>query len=130
METRVEKTAGRPWTKYSLEFKRDAVDRLLKGESGSVIARELNIRRKFLYDWRNKGFGSTGVLKVQGIAGKVDPVQQQLAKKQQRIEELERLAGQQAAQLDFFAAALRAVKEPRPNNGASSGSGSTQRSKP
>jgi len=126
----VEKTAGRPWSKYSPEFKQAAVDRFLAGESASVLARELNIRRKFLYDWRNKGVGTEGAPKKPGIAIKADPVQQQLAQKQQRIEELERLAGQQAAQLDFFAAALRAVKEPRPNNGASSGSGSTQRSKP
>ena len=126
----MEKTAGRPWSKYSPEFKRAAVDRFLAGESASVIARELNIRRKFLYDWRNKGVGTEGVPKKPGIAIKADPVQQQLAQKQQRIEELERLAGQQAAQPDFFATALRAVKEPRPNNGASSGSGFTQRSKP
>ena len=126
----MEKTAGRPWTKYSPDFKRTAVDRILKGESATVIARELNIRRKFLYDWRNKGLGTEGAPKKPEIASKADPVQQQLAKKQQRIEELERLAGQQAAQLDFFAAALRAVKEPRPNNGASSVAGSTQRSKP
>ncbi len=126
----MDKTAGRPRTRYSPEFKREAADRLLEGESGSVIARELNVRRKFLYAWRDKGFGSTGVFKAPVIASNVDPIQQQLAKKQQRIEELERLAGQQAAQLDFFAAALRAVKEPRPNKGASSGGGSTQRSKP
>ena len=126
----MEKTAGRPWSKYSPEFKRAAVDRLIKGESASVIARELNIRRTFLYTWRDRGSGSTSVLKAPGIASKGDPVQQQLAKKQQRIDELERLAGQQAAQLDFFAAALRAVKEPRPNNDASSVAGSTQRSKP
>lgn len=126
----MEKTAGRPWLKYSPEFKRAAVDRFVAGESASVLARELKIRRKFLYDWRNKGMGTEGAPKKAGTASKANPVQQQLAKKQQRIEELERLAGQQAAQLDFFAAALRAVKELRPNNGASSGSGSTQRSKP
>lgn len=126
----MEKTAGRKWSKYSPEFKQAAVDRFLKGESATEIARELNIRRKFLYLWRNNTAGAKDDSRKPGTASKVDPLQQQLAKKQQRIEELERLAGQQAAQLDFFDAALRAVKELRPNNGASSGGGSTQRSKP
>ena len=125
----MEKTAGRPWSKYSPEFKRAAVDRFLAGESASVLAQKLNIRRKFLHDWRNKGVGTESTPKKLGIASKVDPVQQQLAQKQQRIEELERLAGQQAAQLDFFAATLRAVKEPGLNNGKSSMPGSTQRSR-
>lgn len=40
---------GRRWWKYGPEFKRGAVDRMLAGESVTVLARELGIRRKFLY---------------------------------------------------------------------------------
>lgn len=133
METRVEEPRQRWWIKYSPEFKQAAVDRLLNGESGTLIAKELGIRRKFLYAWKDKGFGTDGVGRdvTRAVsADQADPQQQQIARQQQKIAELERLTGQQAAELDFFAAALRAVKEPRLKTDASSGGGSTQRSKP
>ena len=40
-----------------------------------------------------------------------DPRQREIEKLQKRIAELERLAGKQTAELDFFVAALRSVKE-------------------
>ena len=121
----------RKWSKYSPEFTPKAVDRLVAGESATVIARELKIRRNFLYAWRNEGFGSntSGMAPNRAQTNDGDRQQQMIAQQQQKIAELERLAGQQAAHLDFFVAALRAIKKSRPNNGAGSGSGSTQRSK-
>jgi hypothetical protein len=54
----------------------------------------------------------------------------QVAKSKYRIAELERLVGRQAAELDFFAAALRNIEEPRPSNSVDSDKESTPRSKP
>ena len=115
--------------KYSPEFKQAAVQRLVAGESATTIARELKIRRKFLYAWRKKGFVVNNTASHRVSESEGDPLQHKIAQQQQEIAELERLTGQQAAQLDFFAAALRAIKESRPIKDVSSVTGSTQRSK-
>lgn len=128
METEVESTGKRWWRKYSPEFKQGAVDRLIKGESATGIATELGIRRKFLYAWKDAGWGTNGIRRDRPPFEKADPRQQQIARQQQKIAELERLTGQQAAELDFFAAALRNVKETRPNKDVISGLGSSARS--
>lgn len=95
------------------------------GESPSALARELGMRAKLLYEWKAAGKGSDNKVRA---PQPVRPDKQELAiaKLKERISELERLAGRQAADLDFFAAALRSFKEARPNSGASSGKGSTR----
>ncbi len=110
---------GRKWYKYSPEFKRQAVDRMVGGESPAAVARELGIRRKFLYVWKAQGKGSQGTPKAPEVEEQ-DPRQREIEKLQKRIAELERLAGKQTAELDFFVAALRSVKGARPKSGASS----------
>jgi len=55
-----------------------------------------------------------------------DLQEHEIARLQRRISELERLTGRQTAELDFFAAALRSVKETRRKSGASSGEESTK----
>jgi len=116
---------GERWSKYSPEFKRAAVDRMVAGESPTAIARGLSIRCKFLYAWKAAGKGSQGappaVEKVDN-----DPPEHAIARLQRRISDLERLIGKQTAELDFFAAALRSVKETRRKSGASSGEESTK----
>lgn len=101
--------------KYTPEFKQTSVDRFLSGESASALAQELGIRRKFLYAWRDEGHGSNAVKKPKGKSVfKEDPQDAKIAKLEQQIADLQRLAGQQAAELDFFALALRATTESRP----------------
>lgn len=116
---------GQRWSKYSPEFKRAAVDRMVAGESPTAIARELGIRCKFLYAWKAAGRGSQGAPPVPEKAEK-DPQEHEVARLQRRISELERLTGRQTAELDFFAAALRSVKETRQKSGASFGEESTK----
>jgi transposase len=122
---------GRKWWKYSPEFKRGAVDRMLAGEGVTVLARELGVRRKFLYRWRDEGWGTAGQGKTveaePSAVSAQDRAQEALKKK---IAGLERLVGQQAAELDFFAAALRNIGAPDPKSGVRSDGGSTKRSKP
>jgi transposase len=127
----VEQASGRKRRKYSSKFKQAAVDRLVGGESATAIAKRLKIRRKLLYAWRNEGFGSNPPETASRRASDsdLDPQQQQIAQHQEKIAELERLIGRQAAELDFFASALRAVNEARPKRSGGSGSGSTQRSR-
>lgn len=116
---------GRPWSKYSPEFKQAAVDRIVAGESPTAVARELGIRCKFLYAWKAAGKGSQGA-PPRPEKGGDDPQDQEMKRLQRRISELERLTGRQTAELDFFAAALRSVKETRRKSGASSDEESTK----
>jgi hypothetical protein len=98
---------------------------MVAGESPTVVARQLGIRRKFLYAWKAAEKGSQG---ARPAAEKVDDdsPEHEIARLHRRISDLERLTGRQTAELDFFAAALRSVKETRRKSGANSGEESTK----
>ena len=86
------KTRGRKWYKYSPEFKQAAVDRFIAGESATALAKELGMRKKFLYTWRDDGFGSnaSGKPKRESVVDE-DPKDKQIAKLEQQVAELHRL---------------------------------------
>jgi transposase-like protein len=117
------------WRKYEPEFKRQAVDRMVAGESPTAIARELGIRGKFLYQWREQGWGTAATATERpgepADREKTAPEQEQDGLRM-KIAALERLVGQQAAELDFFAAALRHLGTPDPKSGEGSNGGSTK----
>lgn len=128
-------TRGR-WRKYEPEFKRQAVDRLLAGESPTVVARELGIRRKFLYQWRAQGWGTVAqAAETAGPETESSPSPEMAPDREhdalrKRIAALERLVGQQAAELDFFTTALRHIGAPAPNSDGRTDGGSIKRSEP
>jgi len=141
--------------RFSREFKVAAVRRMLAGENVSALARELGLRRKYLYQWRDRfRLGGAIALRSRGRPTKAEVLAMQvpggddaagnatvgkpmpppappdeLAKAQQRIAELERKIGQQQLDLDFFQQALRHVRELRRRSGAPGGTGSTRSSK-
>jgi transposase-like protein len=45
---------GKKKTKYSLEFKLNAVSRMAHAKTIGGLAKELGARRRFLYKWRKK----------------------------------------------------------------------------
>jgi|MudIll2142460700_1097286.scaffolds.fasta_scaffold177357_2 transposase-like protein len=105
---------------FSREFKVKAVERMLAGESSSALARELKLRRKLLYQWKD-AYTSSGpaALRKRGRPGKDQVLgsppeaktsRAELLQARQRIAELERKVGQQQLENDFFAEALRRVK--------------------
>ena len=112
--------------KFILEFKRGVVDRMSAGESPSALSRELGIKRELLYRWKDQGLG-TNPVKAR-VQAKPSRHEKQVAGLEQRLAEMQQLIGKQAAELDFFAAALRNVKETRPNKDVISGLGSSARS--
>lgn len=121
-----EEAVGKERRKYSAEFKRTAVDRMAAGESATRLARELDIRSKFLYAWRAEGRGSAGRPKAMGKPVRSNPQEREIGRLKAKLAEVERLNGQQAAELDFFAAALRSIKAARPNSAATTGKESTK----
>ncbi|MGE5646437.1 MAG: transposase [Acidobacteriota bacterium] len=108
------------WLKYSPEFKAQALERLQGCSNVSALARELGIRRKWLYLWRDRA-------RVPADTRTAGQRESELLRK--KVSELEQLVGQQAAQIDFFKGALRRVEERRPQNGANGGAASTSKSK-
>jgi transposase len=116
----------------SRKFKLSAVNRMLRGENVSELARELQVRRKDLYLWRDhfraggpealRGVGRPRKVAVSGSSlakAKATPAAaSELDAARKRIAELERKIGQQQVDLDFFRQALRQIKGARrPSNG-------------
>ncbi len=116
-----------------------------------ALARELGIRRKYLYQWRERfRAGGPLALRSRGRPTKAEVLAMQagetapdipevstplaappdaLTTAQRRIAELERKVGQQQVELDFFQRALRQVREVRQRSGAPGGTASTRSSK-
>ena len=116
---------------FSREMKLAALNRMFSGENVSALARELRLRRKLLYAWRDQfRSGGPDALRTRGRPRTVPPVSpatiapvapavDDLAKAKRRIAELERKIGQQQLELDFFQQALRQVSgKRRPSDGA------------
>lgn len=142
---------------FSREFKLSAVSRLHGGENISALARELSLRRKLLYEWRDafraggadalrsrgrprKGtvvVGARGSASGKRMASPEEPAMGaapgrpgDLAAAQRRIAELERKIGQQALETDFFMQALQQVAASAPRSSRSGGTPSTLSSGP
>ena len=116
--------------KYSLEFRARALELLKSCSSVSGLARELGIRRKWLYEWRKQAQAKAagrdgGVVAPEPAEAAPDRESEAL---RERIAELERLVGRQAAEIDFFRSALRRVEERRQRSGGTGGAASTRRS--
>ena len=125
---------------FSREFKLAALRRMLAGENVSALARELKLRRKLLYAWRDN-FRSGGPealrrrgrpRKAAGLASAAvaaSPAADELETARRRIADLERKVGQQQLELDFFRQALRQVEGKRRTSDGPGATASTRSSK-
>lgn len=113
---------------YPTALKQAALARLAAGESVTKVARDLQLRGRLLYAWRDK-VRKGGPAALRGLgrprkraaavaapaaaweAGETGDDEQ--ARAQRRVAELERKIGQQQVDLDFFRRALRHVRETR-----------------
>lgn len=116
---------------FTRAFKLSVLNRMAAGENVSALARELKLRRKLLYQWRDqlrrggpaalrtRGRPRKAVLAAEAVAApRATAPPGELAAAQARIGELERKIGQQQLELDFFKRALRQVKASRrPSDG-------------
>ena len=108
---------------YPIALKRAALARVAAGESIAEVARDLKLRGRLLYAWRDKvRTGGPAGLRERGrprkgaaapaVAAAVAAAGEgELARAQRRVAELERKIGQQQVDLDFFRRALRHVRE-------------------
>ena len=95
--------------KYTPEFKKDAVARMMVCANVKALAEELGIRRKFLYKWRDE-LGAKETMPVRKQCGdQAEPVMP-AAVSAVRIAELERLLGRKQLELDFFKQAFDHVR--------------------
>ena len=137
-------------SRFSREFKLEALRRMEAGENVSVLARELGVSRKSIYQWRDRyRVGGSNALRGRGRRSKAEHSAheerpgrekerakearrsslEELARAQRRIAALERKIGQQQVELDFFQQALRQVREQRLRSGVPGGTTSTKSSK-
>ena len=118
------------WRKHSPEFRARALELLKSCSSVTGLAKELGIRRKWLYEWRNQARATPA--RAAGGAELAAPVEAardaESEALRQRVADLERLVGRQAVEIDFFRGALRRVKERRQSSGETGGEASTRKS--
>ena len=110
------------WRRHSLEFKKQAVERMRTSENIHELARELKIERKLLYTWKYQ------------LEGHPEPRHANLAitaeerKDKQLRDELARIKSALADKTlenDFFRSALRGIREVRRKSMAAGASAST-----
>ena len=134
---------------FSREFKLSALSRMDAGENVSALSRELKVRRKLLYEWRDAfRAGGEGALRgpgrppkgsvvlgakhggggSRGVGPPGDPPDA-LWLARRRIAELERKVGQQALEVDFLGEALQLLeisRRPRVRAGGKASSTSSE----
>ena len=101
--------------RYSAEFKQDAVRRMAESKTITGLAKELGIRRKFLYQWRDL-LQAGGKAALERKPGRPPGSQSKTAFRptpsaaELRIAELERLLGRKQLELDFFKRTFEQVR--------------------
>lgn len=99
---------------FRREFKVAAVLRMNAGESTARLAEELGVRRKLLYEWKQRmeAGGAENLNRKAGRPRKSAAMREQQRENHQaqRIASLERLVGKQQALIAFFERALQAVE--------------------
>lgn len=115
---------GRP-RKFDDEFRRNALEQMNKSTNVAELARQLGIRRKWLYYWRDEAMGRVSEPREKAEA-KPGTIPDNRDKK--RLAELERLVARQALEIDFFKGALLRIEEKRRKREQTSGTPSTSKS--
>ena len=123
-------------SRYSTEFKQDAVSRMGQGgKTVTALAEELGVRRKFLYLWRERlqAGGKSALERGPGRppGSKSKSVSQPaVGVAELRIAELERLLGRKQVELDFFKRTFEHVRGAAADRTSDGGKGSMAASKP
>lgn len=120
---------------YSADFKQEAVRRMAQATTIIGLAKELGIRRKLLYQWRDqlRAGGKAALERRKGRppGSKSQTVSPPLPDAAQlRIAELERLLGRKQLEVDFLKRAFEQVRGAASNRTSDGGKESIAASKP
>ena len=101
------------WRRHSVEFKRQAVERMKGCDNIQALARELKVERKLLYTWKYQVEGRPEPRHASLAESAEQRQENQLRLENQRLKEA---LGEKALEVDFFKGALRRIREGRRNN--------------
>ena len=114
------------WRRHSREFKQQVVERMKGCDNIHALARELGLERKLMYSWKYQFEGRPEKNHASySAAGPPETAESRLRGENRRLKEA---LGQKAAEVDFFAAALRRVKQDRQQQESCGGPASTPKS--
>ena len=113
------------WRRHSVEFKKQAVDRMRKCDNIEALARELQIERKLLYTWKWQLEGRPEARYADLSETAEQKAERKLREENQRLKEA---LADKSLELDFFKGALRRIKEGRQNHTESGGTVSPPKS--
>lgn len=123
-------------SKYPAEFRRQALEKLKTCTNVSQLARDLGIRRKWLYEWRDAAEGehpleaeveSRGTAERQPGKPKPSPTAKE-AQLERQLQQLQAVVARQAMDLDFFKGALQRIEGRRRKREQTSAAASTSKS--
>ena len=113
------------WRRHSVEFKRQAVERMKTSANMEQLARELEIQKKLLYTWKYQFEGRPESRRANYAE---DPQKRAESKLEQENQRLKGALADKTLEVDFFRGALRRIEEGRRNITVSGGSASTKKS--
>src|ERR1700689_4920509 len=120
MEAKMAKMAK--WRRHSVEFKRQAVERMKTCENIGALARELDLERKLLYTWKYQ-FEGRPELRHANLA--TTPEERKDKQLREEIAKLKAALADKTLENDFFRSALLKVKEGRQRSSETGASAST-----
>ncbi len=111
--------------KYTTEFRRQAVALMKDCSSVAGLARQLGIRRKYLYQWKDELATEPSptpevTAATSEISERLSQLEKELAQAKSANSELKALTTEQALKLRFFQKALQRI-ETAPENNAGTG---------
>jgi transposase len=119
---------------YSIDFKQEAVRRMAGATTIVGLAKELGVRRKLLYQWRDQ-FRVGGRAGLEGHRGRPPGSKSEIVSPpapsagESRIAELERLLGRKQLEVDFLKRAFEQVRGAASSRTSDGGKESIARSK-
>jgi transposase len=114
------------WRRHSVEFKKQAVERMKTSENIQQLARELEIEKKLLYRWKYQFEGRPEPRDANYAEDKQKRAESKLEQENQR---LKGALADKTLEVDFFKGALRRIEQGRQSITGSGASASTPKSK-
>jgi transposase len=115
----VSKKRERKYAKYTVEFRREAVERMKESNNLRALARELGIDKRLLYNWRAR---------AADLSDQRSPANRKTRQQENETKELKRLLAEKTLEVDFFRGALQKVAARRQASGANGEQVSTTKS--